>query len=287
MIIIEPHRWDGDMHEGTPFFDQIVEESPLLPVDGELPWGFWSVNKDHDSPEAGWLVDGHQAARRFYLQHFTSLSAIHNYREARGREGEEDKVKYSMQVWQDTPISIDFLKKENMPISSNYFENKDGSIAERTVFEYVRDHLGYRIELQDLIVNNKWTSSADNKIQLSLINRGFSTLFNEHDVYFVLVDANHQIVAESLSSTNVNAWQPYQETSDGKRTLTHTIEHEFKLPEGIESGDYQLGLWIADGSQQLRYNNKYAIRCANGDVDWLVSKDNRYGINILTTIEVR
>ena len=42
-IVIKPDRWDGDMHEGTPNFEQIVKESPYLVVDGELPWGFWSA----------------------------------------------------------------------------------------------------------------------------------------------------------------------------------------------------------------------------------------------------
>lgn len=45
-IVIRPDRWDADMHEGTPKFDQIVAESPYLVVDGELPWGFWSVGAD-------------------------------------------------------------------------------------------------------------------------------------------------------------------------------------------------------------------------------------------------
>lgn len=40
------------MHEGTPYFNQIVEESPYLAVDGELPWGTWSMNEDPDNPEA-------------------------------------------------------------------------------------------------------------------------------------------------------------------------------------------------------------------------------------------
>lgn len=63
-IVIRPDRWDADMHEGTPKFDQIVAESPYLVVDGELPWGFWSVGADPDSPSAGWIIDGLQVARR-------------------------------------------------------------------------------------------------------------------------------------------------------------------------------------------------------------------------------
>lgn len=86
-IIIKPHKWDGNMHEGTPYFNQIVEESPYLAVDGELPWGTWSMNEDPDNPEAGWVIDGKATARQLFLQHYTSLSAIHNYKE----KGTKDK----------------------------------------------------------------------------------------------------------------------------------------------------------------------------------------------------
>lgn len=80
-IVINKHKWDGDMSEGTLAFDQIVRESPSLSVDGELPWGTWSMNEDPDNPEAGWIIDGSQTARRLFLQHYTSLSVIHNYKE--------------------------------------------------------------------------------------------------------------------------------------------------------------------------------------------------------------
>lgn len=50
-IVVDPHRWDGNMHEGTPNFDQIVEEGAFMPVDGELPWGTWSMNKENGDSE--------------------------------------------------------------------------------------------------------------------------------------------------------------------------------------------------------------------------------------------
>ena len=62
------------MHEGTVKFDQIVKESPYLVVDGELPWGFWSVGADPDSPSAGWIIDGVQAARRLYNSNVTAFN---------------------------------------------------------------------------------------------------------------------------------------------------------------------------------------------------------------------
>ena len=37
----------------------------------------------------------------------------------------------------------------------------------------------------------------------------------------------------------------------------------------------------------LSHNPRYAVRCANGDVDWWVSKDGKYGVNVLTTIQIK
>ena len=113
-IVIRPDRWDADMHEGTVKFDQIVKESPYLVVDGELPWGFWSVGADPDSPSAGWIIDGMQTARRLFLQHYTSLSIIHNYKEQHpnNRFDENNPPEYSMIVWKKTMITEDSLRQQ-------------------------------------------------------------------------------------------------------------------------------------------------------------------------------
>lgn len=278
-IIIKPHKWDGDMHEGTPYFKQIVEESPYLIVDGELPWGTWSMNEDPDNPEAGWIVDGKATARQLFLQHYTSLSAIHNYKER------ETTDKYSMMYWKETPIDESFLVKNRMPVSSNYFKNQDGSSAERSVFDYIRDHLGYRLELQQLNIEGAPSIGKKISFDLSLINRGFSTLFNEHPVYFVLIDQENQ-VTEFITDTDVNDFQPYNPDDKNCEPLLHHIKGEFTIPQNLAKGKYKLGLWIPDGSERLRYNKRYAIRCANGNMAWWSSPDNKYGVNILTTIDI-
>ena len=276
-IVIKKHLWDGGMSEGTPAYEQIVRESAYLPVDGELPWGTWSMNEDPDSPEAGWIIDGPQTAKRLFLQHYTSLSAIHNYKE------KNTKDKYSMKYWKETPVTEAFLKENKMPVSNGYFNTKDKKIAERNVFDYIRDHLGYRIELQDLTIVP--TADKNNKeIELSLINRGFSTLFNEHPVYFVLIDNKGNIVHTELTGANVNEWQPYSPDDTLCTPLIHKIKTNMHIPETINPGNYRLGIWIPDGADRLNKNARYAIRCANGDVEWWVSEDNQYGINILTTL---
>lgn len=270
-IVGKKHRWDGEMSEGTPAYKQIVSESLLLPVDGELPWGTWSMNEDPDNPEAGWIINGLETARRLSAQHFTSLSAIHNYKE------KKTKDKYSMMYWKETPITEDFLRKNRMPVADGYFRTKDGTMAERNAFEYIRDHLGYRIELQKLLV-----SQHDNTlhVDLSLINRGFSTLFNEHSVYLVALNRQGEVLQVYPVDVDVHSWQPCHSTDTLYTPLVHHVKVDIPLPTSTVLSDYQLGLWIPDGSERLKYNPRFAIRCANGDVEWLCTRDGKYGINV-------
>ena len=43
-----------------------------------------------------------------------------------------------------------------------------------------------------------------NPVEISLINRGFSTLFNEHPVYLVLIDESGKVCHVALTDANVN-----------------------------------------------------------------------------------
>lgn len=287
-IVIRPDKWDGDMHEGTPVFDQIVTESPYLVVDGELPWGFWSVGADPDSPSAGWIIDGLQTARRLFLQHYTSLSVIHNYKEqhANNRFDENNPPEYSMVVWKKSMITEDSLRQHRMPVSDGYFSKRDGTKVERNMFDYIRDHLGYRIELQSLQLPQALQAGSENALRLNLVNRGFATMFGEHTVSFVLIDKNGE-VREFPTEVNPTEWQPYEPGDSTCTTLTHTIETSIALPIGFTAGEYKLGLWIADASERLKYNPRYAVRCANGNTYWWVSANGRYGVNVLTEVTVK
>ena len=285
-IVIKPDRWDGDMHEGTPNFEQIVKESPYLVVDGELPWGFWSAGCDPDSPSAGWIIDGMGAARRFFLQHYTSLSVIHNYKEQHPNRMFDDAnaPEYSMIVWKKSMINADSLRKYHMPVSDHYFQKKDGTLVSRSIFDYIRDHLGYRIELQRLGMPQTIRNGEALTLNLEFINRGFAGFSSERPAYFVLIDEKEGIM-ELPALFSSSDCQPYQPGDVTYTPLVHSISFAGKVP--VSPGNYRLGLWLPDVSERLKYNPRYAVRCANGDVDWWVSKDGKYGVNVLTTIQIK
>lgn len=280
MIIIKPHKWDGDMHEGTPYFAQIARQGRTVPVDGELPWGNWSTGTDPDD-SSGWIVEGTSTARQLFLEHFSTLSLIHNYKE---KKGDIEPGDYSMMHWKRTPVTPEYLREQGMPLSENYFLNADGTPAMRTAFDYIRDHLGYRLDLQALKIEGDGRKKPL-RLDLSLINRGFATLFNEHEVHFVLVSPDGR-VTEFPTGADVHGWYPYAAGGNANAPLTHHVRSDLNVPATVPPGEYKLGLWITDGSPRLKYDARYAVRCAN-DLPWWVSPDRRYGINILTTVKIK
>ena len=253
---------------GNPEFDTMTRQSAWVPVDGEL---FWA--------DQGGKVDGYKAAVRLRLHHYTSLSLAHSYSEREGKP-------YSIDDWMQTPMNPEQLKADKMPVSDGYFSDANGQPVVRTQFEYIRDHLGYRLELQTGRFPKQMCAGRDYPIWLELINRGFSTLHNPHKVHLVLVSASGNVTDLGDTNANPRNWQPYYPGDAEYKPLTHIITARMKLPEDLPAGIYQLGLWIPDGSDTLQNRAEYAIHLANGDVPWWKDAANKFGINVIGQVTI-
>ncbi|MDD4870300.1 MAG: DUF4874 domain-containing protein, partial [Kiritimatiellae bacterium] len=143
---------------GNPEFDYMTDESPYVPVDGEL---FWA--------DIGGKVDGLQAAVRLRLHHYGTLSLAHSYSEREGKP-------YSIDVWMQTPLTLDQVRMARLPISDGYFGSTESDPVPRTQFEYIRDHLGYRFELQRARWPQQISPGTNFPVELEIINRGLSLL---------------------------------------------------------------------------------------------------------------
>ncbi len=246
---------------GNEEFDYMTKESPYVPIDGEL-----------FVLDSG--VDGVDAAVRLRLQHYNSLSVYHSY-------------EYSITNWKVTNIRIEDLRELKMPVSDNYFRNTNGNVVARNTYDYIRDHLGYRIELQRAVFPRVMNLNDTLSIEVDLINRGFAAFVNPRPVYFVLVDKNDDNVCE-FEDTDADPrwWQPFEpglvgvQVGEGFLPLLHKMKIETPLPVGINSGIYKLGLWLPDAAESIRMSQDYAVRVANHDVPW------QNGINILGQINI-
>lgn len=253
---------------GNPEFDYMTAECPYVAVDGEL---FWS---DIDG-----RVDGFKAAQRMRLHHYSSFSIAHSYSEMEGKP-------LGIDVWMKTPLDAAQATDAELPVSDGYFEDNEGRPIARTEFEYIRDHLGYRIELQEAAWPESARAGAPLKVGVSLINRGFSTLINPRSPYLALIDARNNVAWTHKLETDPRGWQPFTPGESGYAPLIHKVAGEAALPPHLPPGTYLLGLWLPDEADSLREDARYAVRAANRDVPWWTAPGGKYGINILGFIQV-
>ena len=253
---------------GNPEFDTMTRESAYVPVDGEL---FWS--------DVAGAVDGLTAAVRLRLHHYSSFSLAHSFSE---REG---GGRYSIDTWMRTEVTPDTLEAQRMPLSDGYFEDTAGEPVARTIFEYIRDHLGYRLELQEARFARRVRSGDPLDVRVSLINRGFSIPHLPRPVQLVLVDAVGNVVAAERCPADPRRWQPYEPGDESFAPLTHRFGATLRTA-GLRRGVYRLGLAMPDAHASLRGDPRYAIRVANGDVPWVVAELG-LGVNVLGEVAIR
>ncbi len=252
---------------GNPEYDRITIESPYMSVDGEL-YG----------AGLGGETDGIEAAVNLRRHHFTSFSFRNGYSGCEGKH-------YSIDHWMEAPLTKAQLEKEKLPVSDGYFQNYAGSPVERTEFEYIRDHLGYRIELQSAKFPKNVSKDETLSVKVELINRGFATLINPRPVYLVLINTSGKLVLKGKTKANPQKWQPYQPGDPDYKPLTHSVVGNIPIGK-IESGEYMLGLWMPDADESIQQDSRYAVRVANNDSPWWTTANGKYGVNILGTVRL-
>ncbi len=229
--------------------------------------GSWSLGKDI-------LSDGYKAATQLMHQNTICYSLASN----------DDKT-HLIDNWRNVPVGPEQLTNDKLPFSADYFKSNSNNIVQRPLFDYIRDHLGYRIELQQLILPVKRQDNSPIHLKLELINRGFSPIKQPCSVSFVLIDPLGTVY-ELPSEADPTTWQPYGPGDVNLKPVSYFVEYQGKLPLHLIPGKYKLGVWIADASTALQYDYRYDIRCANGNMGWWISRDRKYGINVLTSLTI-
>jgi hypothetical protein len=254
------YRWpDSDYH-------MVEKEARSTVVDGEMPYnghGLYDFNMIASGNQGGW-----QAAKRMRTHAHSSFSIVHNY-------------KLNIAAWKKQKLSAIQLRNDKINLTDDYFLNEQGQEVSRTAYEYIRDHLGYRLQLKDATIPINVNRGDSAVFSVRLTNFGFAPLINKRPVYLVLIDEKNQ-VSEFLTSADAAKWLPADTADD-----TYTISHTTSIHTSFTPGVYKVGVWLPDASAKLRYNNNYAVHFANGNIEWWKDHDNRYLANIIGSIEIR
>lgn len=187
----------------------------------------------------GMYCEGYAAALGAGQLCLTTLSGVNGYK---------DTTAYSescMGQWKKLPVTREWLEFNNLPYTNGWFVNSEGNTVYRTVFEYIRDHLGYKITATELKTE---TSGNSLSAELKLCNNGFSAAFNL-EASLVLLNSSGEAVA---STDAVDA--------ASLTTGSHTLNAQFTLSG---SGEYTLALLLKSKSgAAARLDNK--IPFSNG-----------------------
>jgi hypothetical protein len=122
-------------------------------------------------------------------------------------------------------------------------------------FEYIRDHLGYRLALERLDSDATCRRGEFFSATAKLRNWGFAAPVNRREAYFVLIFPGGR-VAELPTGFDC------RKLSAGGGV--HEISLRAELSPDLPDGPCKTALWLPDEAQSLRYRPEYAIGLACG-----------------------
>ena len=244
--------------QGNPDFDLLSAESRYLPIDGELFW------KDLQG-----AVEPLDAAFLFKKHHYNTFGFVHSNSLFEGDP-------YSIDLWRNIPADPGALIDNNMPVSDSYFFDCAGNPVLRSYYEYIRDHLGYRLELLSAEMPEAVNAGGNIRCELKLVNRGFSSFINPRPVYLTLTSDDKRIFTMQFDA-DPRRWHPFE--TENFKTIEHKLFMDTSLPDDIMPGCYKVGLWLPDASESIRERYEYAVRLAN-DLEW------RNGVNLIGVLNV-
>lgn len=211
-------------------FALVTSLSHSFPVDGEC---FWNSVPSYD------IATGMNAIQRFCKHHYSTFSVVH------GNSELEKKIYGAVDCWKSVQITPDSLRRIGVPVDENYFK----CIPSPNAYEYIRDHLGYRIEAVDYSSHFRKNRFSG---KIVLRNTGFSRPVNPRRIYLVLFD-------DSGHFTEID-------TGVDARDLMPWEEVEIRLEGFAPSGHCKAALWMPDSEESLRNRPEYAVTIAFGTV---------------------
>ena len=256
-------------------YSYMTTESLFVPMDGEL---FWSTS----DPYGKIKDDGLVAIKRLWEHHYTLFGYSHNHSVYEGSGAAPDAI-LSIDEWKTDEVSKQFLINNHLPVSDGYFEDQNGNYVNRYIFEYIRDHLGYRLELKKCTYPASVTDGFF-ELEVELVNRGFDAPSNPREIKLVMFKESDKIVYE-IGKADIDVRKLYPCDPVNRQQVSPVYSFSIKSSHMyvFPRGQYKLGIWMPDASNSIKYDSRYAIRFANREVPWWVD-NNRYGINVIGEI---
>ncbi len=134
--------------------------------------------------------------------------------------------------------------------------------------------LGYRFRLTQATMPSSLKAGDNFQASLTIINDGFSALYNAHQLTLVLRHTTQGVEHRINLDLDPRLAQP---------GITNTVNVSAVLPASLPLGNYEILLHIADADTSLSTRPEYAIRLANQGM-WEASTGYNLLFNALTIV---
>lgn len=236
-----------ELDDKAGWWDYVSEHAAYAPNGGEL----YPTNI-HD--ERGWNVGGKEAILELAHHRFAYFSFFH------GRYDVEPGRLNIMDNWEHQEITKDWLDSKGIIYDPNWFLDANGNTVSRNCYEFIRDHLGYKVVAENVKLN-----AADGKIKvdMSLKNYGFAAAFNMTSG-FAILNEKYEVVSE-IEAGDPDTWYSHDpENWKSTTVLTHNVSGELEAPTA--SGTYHIAFFLknphgvgAQLSNDVQFEKEYNI----------------------------
>lgn len=250
----------NDFVPGDDWYNQVMKVAPDRFITGEMPYEKdveWGLQE---------LVNRNVTLKIFRDHHYSAFDITQNYG-------------LNITSWKNNKVTPSELTRNRILFDESYF-TEDGVKVARTYYDFVRDHLGYRINVKNVELSGENSSVA---YKIDLTNTGFATVLNPKEVYLVFISEDNQVAKEVKLDVNSRNWQPFDVASNDYKALMYTLEGVVQAP-GL-TGKYRVGIWMPEVASNLKYDNKYAVKFAVSDLSspWK-DEAGKYAVNVVGEI---
>ncbi len=146
-------------------------------------------------------------------------------------------------------------------------ENVDNSAYYgQTVFQFIRDHLGYRFTVRDCDLNAACEQGGRFTMQFAVENTGFASPIRQQKAELILEQNGNYIVTDT--DIDSRTWQSC-------KTASETLS--VKIPGSLPVGEWNVYLRLSVGEQDVPDGNQRTVQFTNADIYNAAIGANRMG----------
>lgn len=227
------------------WWDYVTREGAYTPQDGEM-------YTNDALYKYGMLPKGLEIILECAHHRHTSMSNWHGYLEALSRDN-------IMSRWINSEtVTTSWLDSKKIIYDPNWFVDNNGNSVKRNPYEFLKDHLGYRLSAVGGHVKGECSKGSSINIELNLKNYGFAAAYMLSSG-FAILDSNFNEVTY-VKAGNPEKWYSHAPDNSATATvLTHTVNANIKLPS--KSGKYYVAFYLKNTmNDRARLSNKMSFQ---------------------------